>query len=158
MGLDNVTPISIDQMLRALAALGQEHVVDPEVRPNGLIKQDVPELLGALLGLVETETATVVDPMEDPPLSLHGLQQGWQHTSADRVIHRAVLTNRLRRTTFDIPMILADVDPDDEDAAEPLGIAAAAASTMAAAEFIDAQDHVDQDRLDQALGEDRNDQ
>ncbi|MGW4162229.1 hypothetical protein [Streptomyces sp. NPDC004788] len=98
MGLENVTPISIDQMLRALATRGQEHVVDPEVRPDGLIKQDVPELLGALLGLVETETTTVVDPMEGPPRSFHGLQQGWQHTSADRVIHRAVLTNRLRRT------------------------------------------------------------
>ncbi|MFJ8388887.1 hypothetical protein ACIQ9Q_31045 [Streptomyces sp. NPDC094438] len=38
-----------------------EHVVDPEHRPAGLTEQDVPELLGALLGLIETEAATLAD-------------------------------------------------------------------------------------------------
>ncbi|WP_424534172.1 hypothetical protein ACOZ38_28140 [Sphaerisporangium viridialbum] len=64
------------------------------------------------MGLIETETTTVVDPKEEPPRAVRGYQQEWLHTSADRQIHRAVLVNRLQRTGFDIPMFLADVDLD----------------------------------------------
>ncbi|WP_372412805.1 hypothetical protein [Streptomyces luteireticuli] len=152
MGLQNRTPISIDQILRALATLGQEHVVDPELRPDGLIQQDVPELLGALLGLVETESTTLVDPQAEPPAALHGLQQGWRHTSADRAVHRAVLVDRLHRTAFDVPLLLADVEPDgdDEDVPEPPGIAGASASAMAAAALVEAQEHLVTGRRDHA--------
>lgn len=150
MGLENISPLTVDQLLRALAALGQAHVADPDQRPDGPTEDDRPELLGALLALTETETATLVDPEQDPPLHLHGLQQGWQHTSADRNIHRAVLTNRIHRTAFDLPLLLADVDPDDDEAPEPPGLAGASASAMAAADFVNAQDHCDQGRLEHA--------
>ncbi|WP_331718734.1 hypothetical protein [Streptomyces sp. NBC_00212] len=151
MGLHNTTPLTVDQLLRALAALGQPHIADPDVRPDGPTEQDLPGLLGALLGLVETESATLVNPLEEPPSALHGLQQGWQHTTEDRDIHRAVLLNRLRRTMFDLPILLADADPDDDEAAEPPGIAGASSSVTAAADLIDAQQHLAQDRVEHAL-------
>ena len=150
MGLQNTTPLTVDQLLRALAALGQPHVADPETRPEGPTEQDRPELLGALLGLVETEAATLVDPTAERPLALHGLEQGWQHTTADRDVHRAVLLQRLQRTAFDIPIVLADVDPDDDGAPEPPGTAGASAGVLAAASLIDAQQHFDTGRHEHA--------
>ncbi|MFP3989513.1 hypothetical protein U9R90_18940 [Streptomyces sp. E11-3] len=85
-----------------------------------------------------------------PPLAFHGLQQGWRHTSAERDVHRAVLANRLNRTAFDVPMLLADVDLASGEAPEPPGIAGASASALAAASLIDAQEHFDNGRIEYA--------
>ncbi|MEY9842745.1 hypothetical protein [Streptacidiphilus sp. EB103A] len=150
MGLQSTTPLTVDQLLNALAAVGRGHIADPDQRPDGPTEQDIPELLGALLGLAETEVATVVDVKQEPPVGLHGLQEGWQHTSADRDVHRAVLINRLNRTAFDVPVLLADVDLDDDEAPEPPGVAGASASVMAAASLVEAQDHLDNGRRDYA--------
>ena len=57
MGLQNLTPLSVDQLLRALAALGHPHIADPDQRPDGPTEQDRPELLV-------------------------GLQRDWQHPTA----------------------------------------------------------------------------
>jgi hypothetical protein len=102
------------------------------------------------VGLIETETTTVVDPKEEPPRAVHGYQQGWLHTSADRQIHRAVLVNRLQRTGFDIPMFLADVDLDSEEGAEPPGIAGASGCALAGASLLHAQEHFDEGRPEHA--------
>ena len=149
--LRNVTPLTVDQLLRALAALGHAHLADPGQRLDSPSEQDRPELLGALLGLLESEAITVVDPDRDAPLALRDLHRGWQQLTGDRDVHRAVLTARLRRTAYDVPLILADADPDDAAATGPAGIAAATLCANAAAELITAQDHVDNGRHDVAL-------
>ncbi|KWT60076.1 hypothetical protein ADL21_20615 [Streptomyces albus subsp. albus] len=69
MGLENATPLTVDQLLWVLAALGEAHVADPDQRSGGPAEDDRSELLGALPALVETGTAILVDPKQDPPFT-----------------------------------------------------------------------------------------
>src|SRR5690348_14129947 len=96
MGLQKFTPLTVDQVLRGMAALGREVVADPEHRPEGPTADDLPELLGGLLALVEFEVAALVDTDEDPPLQLADLQNGWRSESDEPAVHRAVLVHRLQ--------------------------------------------------------------
>lgn len=78
------------------------------------------------------------------------MRTGLAAHSADPDIHRAILINRPHRTAFDVPILLTDVDPDDETSLEPPDIVGASASAMATADLIDAQNHLDNQRLDHA--------
>jgi hypothetical protein len=162
MDLHNPAPVTVDQVVHALSVLGQEVVADPEYRPFGPTEDDLPELLGGLLGRVEFEVATVVDPADEPPLALSELQEGWRTESDNPDVHRAVLVNRLQRTAFDIGAALgadgeedarggegASVDEEDEEVGPP-GVAGAAACALAASDLLAAQAAVDEGRSRQA--------
>ncbi|MBF9073707.1 hypothetical protein [Streptacidiphilus fuscans] len=159
MDLHNPAPVTVDQVVQALSVLGQEVVADPEYRPDGPTRDDLPELLGGLLGRVEFEVATAVDPNEDPPHAMSELQDGWRTESENPDVHRAVLVNRLHRTAFDIGAalgaddatsdqeVVGEVDGDEEDeAVGPPGVAGAAVCALAAADLLAAQAAVDDGR------------
>ncbi|MEY9846511.1 hypothetical protein [Streptacidiphilus sp. MAP5-3] len=169
MDLHNPAPVTVDQVVQALSVLGQEVVADPEYRPYGPTRDDLPELLGGLLGRVEFEVATVVDPNDDPPHAMSELQGGWRTESDNPDVHRAVLVNRLHRTAFDIGAALGaddvtavgeviggevvgevvgevDGDQEEEEAVGPPGVAGAAVCALAAADLLAAQDAVDDGR------------
>ncbi|WP_042381823.1 hypothetical protein [Streptacidiphilus melanogenes] len=163
MDLHNPAPVTVDQVVHALSVLGQEVVADPEYRPDGPTEDDLPELLGGLLGRVEFEVATLVDPADEPPSALSDLQEGWRTESDNPEVYRAVLVNRLQRSAFDISAALGedtadevgdlgDVELDDEDdEAGPPGVAGAAACALGAADLLAAQAAVDQGRARQAV-------
>lgn len=145
MDLHNPAPVTVDQVVHALSVLGQEVVADPEFRPDGPTEDDLPELLGGLLGRVEYEVAIVVDPGDEPPSALSQLQDGWRTESDEPDVHRAVLVNRLQRTAFDIGAALGDDTGEEEDEEEvgPPGVAGAATCALAAADLLAAQAAVD---------------
>jgi hypothetical protein len=157
MDLHNPAPVTVDQVVQALSVLGQEVVADPEYRPDGPTEDDLPELLGGLLGRVEFEVATVADPNAEPPHAMSEVQDGWRTESTNPDVHRALLVNRLQRTAFDIGSVLGTgdedlpetVDGDDEEEDEavgPPGVAGAAVCALAAAELLAAQGAVDDGR------------
>ena len=148
MDLHNPAPVTVDQVVHALSVLGQEVVADPEFRPDGPTEDDLPELLGGLLGRVEYEVAIVVDPADEPPSALSQLQDGWRTESDEPDVHRAVLMNRLQRTAFDIGAALGEDTGEealgeDEEEVGPPGVAGAATCALAAAELLAAQAAVD---------------
>jgi hypothetical protein len=160
MGLQKLNPLTVDQVLRGLAVLGRGVVADPEHRPEGPTAQDLPELLGALLAVAEYEVAATVDTTEEPPVLLTELQDGWRSESDDVAVHRAVLVHRLQRTAYDLGVFLGtnelpeleddEGEEDEDEGLEPPGIAGAAASALAAAELVQAQDHFDAGRAEKA--------
>lgn len=158
MDLHNPAPVTVDQVVHALSVLGQEVVADPEYRPYGPTEDDLPELLGGLLGRVEFEVATVVDPGDEPPLALTELQDGWRTESDNPDVHRAVLVNRLQRTAFDIGAALGtggeedaqEGEEEDEEEVGPPGVAGSAACALAASDLLAAQAAVDDGRSRQA--------
>jgi hypothetical protein len=154
MELHNPAPFTVDQVVHALSVLGQEVVADPEYRPDGPTDDDLPELLGGLLGRVELEVATVVDPEDEPPQALAALLEGWRAESDDVSLHRAVLMHRLQRTAFDIGAALGE-EEDDEDAEDdeptgPPGVAGSAACALAATDLLAAQAAVDDGHIRRA--------
>ncbi|MEY9875175.1 hypothetical protein ABH931_004676 [Streptacidiphilus sp. MAP12-33] len=154
MDLHSPAPVTVDQVVHALSVLGQEVVADPEYRPDGPTEDDLPELLGGLLGRVEFEVAAVVDTEDEPPQGLSALQDGWRTESDDPVVHRAVLVHRLQRTAFDVGAALGEEtdaeDVEDDDEAGPPGVAGAAACALAAADLLTAQAAVDDGEIREA--------
>lgn len=57
--------LSGERILDALAALGITLVIDPEHGPETLTDEHIPELLGALVGTVDTYAALVCGPGEE---------------------------------------------------------------------------------------------
>jgi hypothetical protein len=125
-------PVSADQVLQALVALGAEPVVDPELRPAGPRPEDLPELLGALLATLELEIATRIHPTDDPPVGLPELIAGWNAMIGDAGLGLAVLANRLQRSALDA------LQAESEDEPEPSAMEAAGNAAVAAANLISA--------------------
>ncbi|MFB7999722.1 hypothetical protein ACFC4G_43905 [Streptomyces sp. NPDC056002] len=97
MSISSERPASVDQIYRALVALGAEPLFDPEVRPEGPGDEDRRQLLGALLAKVELEitAATRLDSEEDEGEIL----LGWvEEVGPESGLSAKVLVNRLHRT------------------------------------------------------------
>lgn len=150
-GTESEHPLSADQAVRALVALGAEPVVDPEVRPAGLGPEDLPELLGALLATIELEIAVRIHTTADPPVGLPELMSGWEAMVGDDALGLAVLANRLQRCAFDV------MQAETEDKPEPSATEAASHAVLAAANLISAYLRIGDDAqvrgaLDEAEG------
>lgn len=67
-------PLTSQRLLDALAALGIGLVIDPEHGPAELTDEHVPDLLGALAGVVDTYSALICGPGEDAAAAryMHG--------------------------------------------------------------------------------------
>ncbi|OLT26596.1 hypothetical protein BJF83_20755 [Nocardiopsis sp. CNR-923] len=113
MAIESPAPVTADQVLNALAALGTITLVDPEMRPDGLTDADVPHLLGTLLAVAELEIAARVHPADDPPRELADLLQAWRDQIGEGLADE-VLAHRAQRTLFDFGLTSGG-----EDSPEP---------------------------------------
>ncbi|WP_075924806.1 hypothetical protein [Nocardiopsis sp. CNR-923] len=101
MSIESSAPVTVEQLLNALAALGRGPVADPDLRPGGPRAEDLPRLLGGLLAVVELEIAAQVRPAAQPPVDLAHLLLAWREQIGDDRMAEVVLANRAQRTAFD---------------------------------------------------------
>ncbi|MFF3159759.1 hypothetical protein [Streptomyces sp. NPDC057910] len=146
-------PVSTEQLLAALAALGGGVIADPEHQAERPRSSDATELLGAVLVMVELDVASRVDTLAESLAGLEELHRGWGQAeeAAGPGALRALLLNRLQRSGFDIQ---AFVHPDhgvDDDPAQPAA-AAAASAAFAAAGFLAVLDCLEDGGLQAAYG------
>ncbi|MFE2710318.1 hypothetical protein ACFXI6_55495 [Streptomyces mirabilis] len=122
---------SVDQIYRALVALGAEPVLDPELRPEGPQEEDRLRMLGALLAKAELEiTAATRLGIGDGAIDIADTLAGWmEHTGP--TVGMSVLLNRLERTAVQL------VGPAEEGE-PPAGRAASSAAVVAAAGMLGA--------------------
>jgi phage tail sheath gpL-like len=71
---NEATPLTSQRLLDALADLGIGLVIDPEHGPAELTDEHIPDLLGALAGVVDTYSALICGPGEDAAAAryMHG--------------------------------------------------------------------------------------
>ncbi|MFF4777582.1 hypothetical protein ACFY05_32465 [Microtetraspora fusca] len=110
----------------------------------------MPELLGALLAVVELELASRVQPAVEPPIGLAEQGKGWSHTIGDEALTMVLLVNRIQRTVYDLELATGGLDEDESR--QRIGAAAAVNALLASITLIDA--HVqepDRQRVRHAL-------
>ncbi|WP_439681692.1 hypothetical protein [Embleya sp. MST-111070] len=97
MSISSEHPVGVEQVYRAMVALGVEPLFEPDVRPEGPRDEDRRRLLGALLAKVELETTTAMRPANEQDEG--ELLQGWiEQVGPDSKLSANVLINRLQRT------------------------------------------------------------
>lgn len=87
--------VSATQIYAALVQLGRAPVAHPDGRPDGAIEDDIPELLGALLAVVEQAIFL------QAPGKLRDLFYAY-HQTASPDVALALLWNRLARTEAEL--------------------------------------------------------
>ncbi|MGW0664606.1 hypothetical protein [Streptodolium elevatio] len=170
MGVQSENPLTVDQVFAALVAVRAAPVVDPELRPDGPIAEDVPELLGALLAKVELEAAALVPPGDTEVVpQMPGLVRGWSEQVGGMDAATVVLAHRLQRTARDLDAAVGGTllpsdpghdlgnnddqdhedqehgedDQDDEDVPPVPALNGAVNAALAALAFLEADAHDD---------------
>jgi hypothetical protein len=110
---------STEQISAALAALGAEPVMDPDMRPEGPRDEDRLLLLGHLLAKVELEiTAATSSAEEENVEDLLDTLLGWAgQIGPDPGTAANVLTNRLQLTAVQVSQTEAEEVPPGRNAA-----------------------------------------
>ncbi|MFL4910620.1 hypothetical protein ACJ6WF_47895 [Streptomyces sp. MMS24-I2-30] len=147
MSISSGHPVDVEQIYRALVALGAEPLFDPEVRPEGPQEEDRLRLLGALLAKTELEltasTRLADEQMEDVAEAV----LGWaEEVGPDSDVAANVLSNRLERTGLQLMGVEEETPP---------GRQAPLMAVVAAADLLGAHlrfQHGDVEGVRQALG------
>lgn len=130
-------PVSAEQVRAALAALGAEPVVDPQVRSEGPGEADRLRLLGCLLATAEWEITAATRLSEEGEIEdVLQTSLGWtDRLGDDPGLAVNVLTNRLQRTAMQVS--------ESEGEQSPPGREASFAAAMTALYTLSAQLHAD---------------
>lgn len=89
-------PFTLTQLHQALASLGVAMVVDPEHRPDGLVDEDIPLLLGALRAAAES-AIEMLDPAQ-----YSDVQEAWFSVAPPGLSTTVLLWKRVAHTMADL--------------------------------------------------------
>ncbi|MFI6689654.1 hypothetical protein [Streptomyces sp. NPDC050485] len=101
MSISSEHPVNVDQIHRALVAMGTEPVLDPELWPQGPQEDNRLRLLGALLAKAELDTTAATRMADEQMEDVAETVAGWaEHVGPDPDLSANALSNRLERTAM----------------------------------------------------------
>ncbi|MEU2874453.1 hypothetical protein ABZ769_35565 [Streptomyces olivoreticuli] len=113
MQFGDADSVTLEQALEALSALGTSVLADPEYRPDGPTTEDLPELLGGLLGKVEGEVMKIMKSADFLPSHLWKIQRGWQYEADYPEVCKLFIINRLIHVNIDLMSAVYESEADE---------------------------------------------